>query len=92
MTEFIARLKQRKLVQWALAYIAAAWALLQALGLAADSYDWPHGVMRVAFAVIALGFVVALVLAFVGYRSVRKVRGLPKTVEQAKETTALLKR
>src|SRR6185312_3913751 len=44
VTEFIARLKQRKLVQWALAYVAAAWALLQALGLAVDSYDWPHGV------------------------------------------------
>lgn len=76
MTEFIARLKQRKLVQWALAYVAAAWALLQALGLAADSYDWPHGVMRVAFAVIALGFVVALVLAWYhGERGVQRVTG-----------------
>lgn len=29
MTDFWQRLKQRKLVQWALAYIAAAFALLQ---------------------------------------------------------------
>src|SRR6185437_3711198 len=29
VTAFIARLKQRKLVQWALAYVAAAWALVQ---------------------------------------------------------------
>jgi hypothetical protein len=42
MTDFIERLRQRKLVQWALAYLAAGWALLQALGLAVDSYDWPH--------------------------------------------------
>ena len=70
------RLKQRKLVQWALAYIAAAWALLQALGLAADTYDWPHDVMRVAFAVIALGFVVALVLAWYhGERGVQRLTG-----------------
>ena len=62
MSEFLIRLKQRKLVQWALAYVAAAWAVLQALGLAVDSYDWPHDVMRIAFAVIALGFVIALVL------------------------------
>ena len=64
MNELIARMKQRKLVQWALAYLAAGWAALQALGLAVDSYDWPHRVMQVAFAAIALGFVVALVLAW----------------------------
>ena len=64
MNELIARMKQRKLVQWALAYLAAGWAALQALGLAADSYDWPHRVMQIAFAAIALGFVVALVLAW----------------------------
>jgi hypothetical protein len=29
VAEFIARLKQRKLVQWALAYLAFAFALLQ---------------------------------------------------------------
>ena len=76
MTELLARLKQRKLVQWALAYVAAAWALLQALGLAADSYDWPHGVMRVAFAAIALGFVIALVLAWYhGERGAQRVSG-----------------
>jgi serine/threonine-protein kinase len=76
MTELWQRLKQRKLVQWAIAYLAAAWALLQALGLAADSYDWPHGVMRVAFAIIALGFVVALVLAWYhGERGAQRVTG-----------------
>jgi adenylate cyclase len=64
MTEFIARLRQSKLVQWAIAYLAAAWVLLQAIDLAVDSYDWPHGVMRIAFGLIALGFVVALVLAW----------------------------
>jgi TolB-like protein/Tfp pilus assembly protein PilF len=76
MTEFLQRLKQRKLVQWALAYVAAAWAVLQALGLAVDSYDWPHDVMRVAFAAIALGFVIALLLAWYhGERGAQKVSG-----------------
>ncbi|HET9835247.1 MAG TPA: tetratricopeptide repeat protein [Rhodanobacteraceae bacterium] len=64
MVEFLADLKRRKLVQWALAYLAGAWVVLQALGLAAESYDWPHHVMQVAFAVIALGFVVTLLLAW----------------------------
>jgi hypothetical protein len=64
MSDFLRRLKQRKLVQWALAYVAGAWEVLQALGLAADSYEWPHQVMQMAIAVIALGFVVALLLAW----------------------------
>ncbi len=76
MSEFLIRLKQRKLVQWALAYVAFAWAILQALGLAVDSYDWPHDVMRIAFAVIALGFVIALVLAWYhGERGAQRVSG-----------------
>ena len=35
MGEFLERLKQRKLVQWALAYIAAAFALLQGIDIIA---------------------------------------------------------
>ena len=64
MAELIARLKQRKLVQWALAYVAFAFALIQVLDVVADSYDWPHSAMHVVFGLIALGFVIALVLAW----------------------------
>jgi TolB-like protein/cytochrome c-type biogenesis protein CcmH/NrfG len=64
VTAFIARLKQRKLVQWALAYVAFAFALIQVLDVVADSYDWPHSAMHVVFGLIALGFVVALLLAW----------------------------
>jgi hypothetical protein len=66
MSEFWQRLKQRKLVQWAVAYLAGAWALLQVFDLAADSYEWLVLIMRLAFALIALGFVVALLLALGG--------------------------
>jgi TolB-like protein/Flp pilus assembly protein TadD len=76
MVEFLADLKRRKLVQWALAYVAGAWAVLQALGLAADSYDWPHRVMQIAFAATAVGFAIALVLAwFHGERGAQRVSG-----------------
>ena len=64
MVEFLADLKRRKLVQWALAYLAAVWAVLQALGLAADSYGWPRHIMQIALAAGALGFVVTLLLAW----------------------------
>src|SRR5690348_16968752 len=61
---FIARLRQRKLVQWAVAYVAFAFALVQVLDVVAESYDWPHSEMHGAFGPLALGFVIALVLAW----------------------------
>ena len=76
MTDLWQRLKQRKLVQWAVAYLAASWGLLQILDLAADNYGWPTLVVRLAFGVIALGFVVTLVLAWYhGERGIQKVSG-----------------
>ena len=47
MNEFLQRLKQRKLVQWALAYIAAAFALLQGIDIVAQQFGWSEHV-RVA--------------------------------------------
>jgi len=38
MSEFLIRLKQRKLVQWALAYVAASFALIQVLDVVAQRF------------------------------------------------------
>ena len=46
MSEFFQRLKQRKLVQWAIAYIAAAFALLQGIDIIAQQFGWSDGVRR----------------------------------------------
>ena len=76
VSEFFARLKQRKLVQWALAYAAGAWALLQVLDMASGSYGWPAAIMRVAFGVVAIGFVVTLLLAWYhGEKGAQRVTG-----------------
>jgi TolB-like protein len=64
MTEFLARLKQRKLVQWTIAYVAFAFALIQVLDVVAESYDWPHSAMHIVFGLLVLAFVVTLVLAW----------------------------
>lgn len=73
---FIANLKQRKLVQWSVAYLAGAWVLLQVLDMAASSYELPKLIMQLAFAVIAIGFFITLVLAWYhGERGVQKVSG-----------------
>jgi serine/threonine-protein kinase len=77
MTDFIARLKQRKLVQWVIAYVAGAWALLQVLDLIAQEFGWPGVVMRTVTVVLGVGFFAALVLAWYhGERGAQRVGGI----------------
>ena len=76
MAEFIARLKQRKLVQWALAYVAFSFALLQGVDIVAQRFAWPDSIERLLILALALGFLVALVLAWYhGERGVQRVTG-----------------
>ncbi len=76
MTDFLQRLKQRKLVQWGLAYAAAAFALLQVLDMVAQRFGWPDGLMRGALVMVGVGFFVALVLAWYhGERGAQRMGG-----------------
>lgn len=58
------RVKRRKLVHWALAYLAGAWLTLQVLDLLAENFGWPVLVVQLATGLLAVGFVGALVLAW----------------------------
>jgi TolB-like protein/Tfp pilus assembly protein PilF len=62
--DFIERLKQRKLVQWALAYAAAAFALIQVLDIVAQRFGWSESMERFTIVAMAFGFFVTLVLAW----------------------------
>jgi len=64
MNEFFARLKQRKLVQWALAYVAAAFALIQVVDVVAHQFGWPEVLQRGITLALVVGFFVALLLAW----------------------------
>jgi adenylate cyclase len=64
VTDLLRRLRDRKLVQWALGYLAGAWLLLQVLHLLAGTYGWPPGVMRAVPIILAAGLLAALVLAW----------------------------
>ena len=76
MTEFFQRLKERKLVQWAVAYFAAAFALLQGIDIVAQQFGWPEGVRRGITLALVVGFFVTLVLAWYhGERGVQRVTG-----------------
>jgi hypothetical protein len=42
-------LRRRKVVQSGIAYVAAAWALLQGIDFLADAFHWPDAAMRLSF-------------------------------------------
>ena len=76
MNEFLQRLKERKLVQWAVAYVAAAFALLQGIDIVAQQFGWPEGVRRGITLALVVGFFVNLVLAWYhGERGAQRVTG-----------------
>ena len=64
MAELFERLKQRKIVQWALAYVAAAFALIQVVDIVAQRFGWPEQTIRFFIIAVAIGFFVMLVLAW----------------------------
>ena len=70
------RLRRRKVVQWSVAYVAAAWALLQGLEFLADIYDWPTAFLRVVTLALALGLPIVVTLAWYhGDRGEQRVGG-----------------
>jgi TolB-like protein/Tfp pilus assembly protein PilF len=73
---FFERLKKRKLVQWALAYAAAAFALLQGADIIAQRFGWPESIERGLIVALAVGFLVTIVLAWYhGDRGAQRVTG-----------------
>ena len=77
MSEFLARLKQRKLVQWSLAWVAFAFALLQGIDIVATRFDWPGVIERYLILALVIGFFVVLVLAWYhGERGAQRVGGI----------------
>jgi len=59
-----AQLRRRKVVQWGIAYVAAAWGLLQGLEYLGTVFGWPARLQRPATVVFMAGLPIALVLAW----------------------------
>jgi hypothetical protein len=63
-------------VQWAVAYVAAAFALLQGIDVVAQQFGWPESVRRGITLALIVGFFVTLVLAWYhGKRGAQRVTG-----------------
>ena len=77
MTSFWDRIRQRKLAQWALAYIAGGWLVLQVIDVLGQNLGWPPWVFQVTIALLSVGFLAALVLAWYhGERGRQRVSGI----------------
>ncbi len=75
------RMRKRKLVQWTLAYVAGAFALLQGLDIVAQQFGWTEGVRRGITLALAIGFFVALIVAWYhGERGAQRVTGTELTI------------
>ena len=64
MPDLFTRIRQRKLVQWVLAYAAGAWVAFEGVGALAETWLWPPVVGQVVFMVLLAGLGVAVILAW----------------------------
>jgi TolB-like protein/Tfp pilus assembly protein PilF len=58
------KLRQRKVVQWGLAYVAGAWGFLQALEYLSETYGWSPHLRMLAVPTLLLGLPIVLVIAW----------------------------
>ena len=77
MADLWEKLKQRKLVQWTLAYVAFAFALLQGIDIVAAKFAWPDSVERMLIIALCVGFFLTVLLAWYhGERGAQRVTGM----------------
>lgn len=76
-SRLVQRLKQHRVVQWGLAYLAGAWLLLQVVSLLGDSFAWSPGYIRAVIILLGVGFLGSLIVAWYhGERGRQRVSGL----------------
>ena len=58
------RMKQRKLIQWTVAYLGAAWLVIEGLSMLAGPFGWPSAVIRIATVLAAVGLIAVIIVAW----------------------------
>jgi hypothetical protein len=75
-SDFFRRMKERKLLQWALAYLAGAFVVFQGVEVLAEPWGLSPGVQRTVHVLLLLGFFIALVIAWYhGEKDQQRVTG-----------------
>jgi TolB-like protein/Tfp pilus assembly protein PilF len=77
MLSLLQRLKERKLFQWALAYLAGAWLAFQGIEVLAEPWGLSVGLQRNLHVLLGFGFIITLVLAWYhGERGRQRIGGI----------------
>jgi TolB-like protein/Flp pilus assembly protein TadD len=73
---FWARIRHHKVVEWTLAYVAFAYALLHGVQMLREAFEWPLLVSRLTVIALVLGTPVAVTLAWYhGHRARHRISG-----------------
>jgi TolB-like protein/tetratricopeptide (TPR) repeat protein len=68
------RIKEHKILQWALGYLGAAIAIAHGEELMADAFGWPHVLSRILMSVLVWGFPFVLTLAWYhGHKGLKRI-------------------
>jgi TolB-like protein len=80
-TGFWARVRDHKIIQWAIGYLGAALALAHGQELVGHAFDWPELVSRLFMILLIAGLPIALTLAwYQGHRGLRRVSAAELTI------------
>jgi TolB-like protein len=58
------RMREHKMVEWSVAYVALAYGIQHGVVLTSESLDWPHEVARVTMILLAVGLPLVVTLAW----------------------------
>lgn len=77
MASLLQRVRERKLFQWALAYLAGAWLVFQGIEVLAAPWHVSEAVQRSLHVLLGIGFLATLVLAWYhGEKGRQRVGGI----------------
>ena len=70
------RIKEHKIAEWTIAYVAFAFVALHGATLLSDALEWPHVIVRVVTFLLILGLPIVPILAWYhGVRALKRVSG-----------------
>ena len=73
---FWRRIKDHRIAQWAVGYVAIGYGIQHGVTLTAEAFDWPHAVQRVSMLALVLGLPLVITFAWYhGERTMRRVSG-----------------
>lgn len=75
--DFWTRMRRRKVVQWAVAYAAGAWGMLQGLAYLSTLFDWPAQLQKLTGLALLIGLPIVVVVAW--YHGDRGERHVTRT-------------